>query len=82
VPLDRDSIVALSEPQEVWYFNLSSPPEKGNSRTLDVEFTKRGRWNAVLFWYTLHLGGGVEISTGPEALSQPGESRARAQGEQ
>jgi hypothetical protein len=39
-PLARDDIVALSEPKEVWYFDLGAPPDKSDVKTLDLEFTR------------------------------------------
>ncbi len=40
-PLDLDSIVPLSEPVEVWYFDLGTPPTKSDTKTLDLEFTRQ-----------------------------------------
>eukprot|EP00887_Chlorella_sp_A99_P001822 scaffold19.g1822.t1 len=68
VPLAQQGIVPLSEPQEVWYFDLGSPPERSATKTVDVDFTRRGRLNAVMFWFKLHLFGDVCLSTGPEAV--------------
>ena len=33
-------VVALSEPQEVWHFDLGAPPERSDVKTLDIEFTQ------------------------------------------
>lgn len=33
---------------------------------------RSGRWNAVMFWYKLHLFGDVYLSTGPEAVAEGG----------
>ena len=33
---------------------------------------RRGRFNAVMFWYKLHLYGDVYLSTGPEAVAGGG----------
>ncbi|KAL4424877.1 hypothetical protein ABPG77_002100 [Micractinium sp. CCAP 211/92] len=70
VPLAHDRIVALSEPKEVWHFDLGAPPDRSDVKTVDVEITRRGRWNAVMFWYKLHLFGDVYLSTGPEAVAE------------
>ncbi|PSC69443.1 arginine methyltransferase [Micractinium conductrix] len=70
VPLAAERVVALSEPQEVWHFSLGAPPDKSDVKTVDVEFTRRGRFNAVMFWYKLHLFGDVYLSTGPEAVAE------------
>ncbi len=40
VPLARERIVALSEPKEVWYFDLGAPPDKSDVKSVDLEFTK------------------------------------------
>ena len=56
---------ALSEPLEAWHFDFRSPPDSSDHKTLDVTFTKDGRFNAVVFWYTLRLFEGIEISSGP-----------------
>ncbi|KAL4451864.1 hypothetical protein ABPG75_007526 [Micractinium tetrahymenae] len=70
VPLAHDRIVPLSEPREVWHFDLGAPPDKSDVKAVDVEITRRGRWNAVMFWYKLHLFGDVYLSTGPEAVAE------------
>lgn len=70
VPLAHDCIVPLSEPREVWHFDLGAPPDRSDVKTVDVEITRRGRWNAVMFWYKLHLFGDVYLSTGPEAVAE------------
>ena len=40
VPLAQERIVALSEPKEVWYFDLGNPPDRSDVKTVDIEFTK------------------------------------------
>lgn len=66
-PLDMSNVKILSQPIEVWYFDLGSPPERSDVKKIDVEFEQDGKWNAVIFWYKLHLWGDVYITTGPEA---------------
>ena len=66
-PLDMSNVKVLSQPKEVWYFDLGSPPERSDVKKIDVEFEQDGKWNAVIFWYKLHLWGDVYITTGPEA---------------
>lgn len=65
--LDMSTTKLLSRPMEVWYFDLGSPPETSDVKKIDVEFEQDGKWNAVIFWYKLHLWGDVYITTGPEA---------------
>lgn len=55
----------LSKPLEAWHFDMGSPPQESARRTLDVEFTETGRFNAVVFWFELQLGPGIKISTEP-----------------
>ena len=68
-PLAPGMYVPLSEPAEVWHFDLRSPPEDSAERTLDLTLTRPGVLNAVAFWCKLHLIDGIELSTGPEAVS-------------
>ena len=42
-PLDMDGIVPLSDPLEVWYFDLGTPPTKSDTKTLDLEFSRQVR---------------------------------------
>ena len=58
--------VALSPPTVAWHFDFRQLPEAAESRLLEVPFTVDGAWNAVLFWYDLHMGGGECCSTGPD----------------
>jgi type III protein arginine methyltransferase len=60
--------VPLSEPMEVWYFDLRAPPQDSARKTLDVEFTRDGTWNAVMFWFKLELAEGIELCTGPSQV--------------
>lgn len=63
VPFDPSSIIPLSDPVEAWYFNLGTPPEKNDTKTLDITFTRDGRCNAIKFWFKLHLFGDTFVST-------------------
>ena len=67
VPLAPGAYRPLSEPQPVWHFDFVAPPEQSDTKLVDVTFTRAGRFNAVLFWFELHLGGGVTLSSGPES---------------
>ena len=69
VPVDGECFVPLSAPMEVWQFDMLSPPEEAGRTSLDVEFERDGVFNAVRFWYDLHLYDDVHICTGPEAVS-------------
>ena len=66
-PWDKEAVRPLSAPIPVWYFNFSAPPESSDVKNVDVEFTAEGRFNAVMFWYDLHLWGDVHLSSGPDA---------------
>ena len=70
IPLDYSSIKTLSEPVEVWHFNFNNPPEKSDTKNVDVEFTSDGRLNAIMYWFKLHLFGDVYLSSGPEIISE------------
>lgn len=73
VPLGEGLYRPLSQPQEAWHFDMRCPPEESARKTLDTEFTADGVFNAVVFWFTLHLFDGVTISSGPCASSAPGQ---------
>ena len=74
VPLGDGLHRPLSEPIEAWHFDLRCPPEESGRQTLDVEFTTDGIFNAVVFWFTLHLINGITISSPPgAATSAPGQ---------
>ena len=64
-PLSPSSYVALSEPVRVWHFDMVAPPEESDSNVVDLELTCAGRFNAILFWFDLHMGGGRVLSTAP-----------------
>lgn len=40
VPLADNMFVPLSEPREVWHFDMLSPPEESDRRTWDVTFNR------------------------------------------
>ena len=67
--LEEGMYLPLSDPVEAWHFDLRTPPEDSERKALDLSFTARGRFNAVLFWFKLHLIDGIEFSTGPEAVA-------------
>ncbi len=69
-PFDAESVVPLSDPVEVWYFDLGSSPDASASKTVDLTFSNGGRFNAVMFWFKLHLYGDVHVSTGLDAVKQ------------
>ena len=59
----------LSAPREAWHFALAAPPSDAEHKILDLGFDTSGRFNAVVFWYELDLGGGHRLSTGPRATA-------------
>ncbi len=65
VPLAPGAYTPLSEPVRVWHFDMLTPPEESDTQVVDLAFTSSGRFNAVLFWFDLHLGGGHILSTRP-----------------
>lgn len=64
-PFAPGAYTALSDPVAVWHFDMVAPPDESDSKLVDLCFTSGGRFNAVLFWFDLHLGGGIQLSTGP-----------------
>lgn len=64
----------LTEPVEVWHFDLRTPPEESDRKSIDLHFDSDGRMNGVAFWFKLQLTDGIEFSTGPEAVAA-GQSR-------
>lgn len=40
VPLADNMFIPLSEPREVWHFDMLSPPEESDRRTWDVTFNR------------------------------------------
>lgn len=71
-PLAKGMYEPLSDPVEAWHFDFMDPPTSSEQKHLDLTFHTEGRFNAVLFWYTLHLGGGISFSTGPAAVAAGG----------
>jgi len=67
-PFDDKSFVPLSAPVEVWQFDMLTPPEEASRDSLDLKFSRSGVFNAVRFWYDLHLYDNIHLSTGPEAV--------------
>ena len=63
------TFIPLSSPLEVWQFDMLTPPEEGSQKSLDIHFSRSGVFNAVRFWYVLHLYDDVYISSGPETAS-------------
>lgn len=49
-----------------------TPPMEGQSPAIQVPVVRGGRADAVVFWYTLHMGGGGELSTAPGAAAAKG----------
>jgi len=78
-PLHPGMYTPLSEPAEVWHFDLRSPPEDSADRTLDLAISRPGVLNAVVFWFKLHLIDGIELSSGPAAVAA-GARRADCSG--
>jgi protein arginine N-methyltransferase 7 len=66
-PLGAGAARPLSAPVEAWYFDFGAPPERSAAKTLDLEIAQSGRFNAVMFWFDLHLHGDVHLSSGPGA---------------
>ncbi|KAK9815442.1 hypothetical protein WJX72_003717 [[Myrmecia] bisecta] len=68
-PLAPGMYSPLSEPVEAWHFDMLSPPEESERKTLDLTFVRGGVFGGVVFWYKLRLFDGIELSTGPEAVA-------------
>lgn len=79
VDLCEDAYVALSEPVQVFQFDFLIPPDSSERRTFDLAFTKRGKFNAVLFWYDMTLIDEINISTRPGVTDAPSSMRAAVQ---
>ena len=63
IEVDKNAFVELSKPMEIWHFDLLNPPEQSETKFVDLEFTREGCFNAVLFWFDLNLIDDVKIST-------------------
>ena len=74
VPLGKGLYRPLSEPVEVWHFDMRCPPEESGRKTVDVEFVSDGVCNAVVFWFGLELIDGITISSAPGRSSAPGQT--------
>jgi protein arginine N-methyltransferase 7 len=57
--------IPLAPPVEVWTFDFQNPPEESEQRRVDLAFEREGKFNAVVFWYTLHLIDDITITTAP-----------------
>lgn len=64
-PLRPGAYKPLSTPVRVWHFDMLAPPEDSDSLQVDLHIEATGCFNAVLFWYDLHLGEGITLHTGP-----------------
>ena len=49
-PLKEGMYTSLSGPVEAWHFDLRTPPEDSERKSLDLHFHTDGRMNAVVFW--------------------------------
>lgn len=79
VDLCVDAYVALSEPVQIFQFDFLIPPDSSEQKTFDLSFTRRGKFNAVVFWYEMTLIDDIKISTRPGALDAPSSMRAAVQ---
>ena len=80
VDFTEDAYVALSEPMQVFKFDMLMPPESSEQQTLDLTFFRRGRFNAVVFWYDLTLIDDITLSTRPnQGFNAPTSMRAAIQ---
>jgi hypothetical protein len=76
VPLAEGMYRPLSAAVEAWHFDFACPPDESGRKTLDLEFAADGRFNAVIFWYTLHLGDGITLTTAPGAAKSGADCAA------
>lgn len=79
VDLCDDAFVPLSEPLQVFQFDFLIPPDSSEKCTVDLTFTRRGKFNAVVFWYDMTLIDDIRISTRPGARDSPSSMRAAVQ---
>jgi hypothetical protein len=68
MPYSKSVYRPLSSPTEIWYFDMLNPPTSSDTKSVDVGFTEKGTFNAIMFWYDLDLGSGVHLCTGPEEV--------------
>ena len=60
-----DDAVPLSEPLQVFQFDFLIPPDSSEKCMVDLTFTKRGKFNAIVFWYDMTLIDDIRISRDP-----------------
>ena len=72
VELATDAFVPLAPPVEAWHFDFQNPPEESQTKTVDLAFERDGKFNAVVFWFTLNLIDDIKITTAPLGFA-PGE---------
>lgn len=68
-PLADGMYTPLTEPIEVWHFDMLSPPESSAQKTIDLTFTAGGHFNSLVFWFELQLIDGITLSTSPQAVA-------------
>ena len=79
VDLCDDAFVPLSEPLQVFQFDFLIPPDSSEKCMVDLTFTKRGKFNAIVFWYDMTLIDDIRISTRPGESESPSSMRAAVQ---
>ena len=80
VDFTTDAYTALSAPMQVFTFDMLMPPESSEKQILDVTFSKRGKFNAIVFWYDLTLIDDITLSTNPmRDENSPSSMRAAIQ---
>lgn len=47
LPVDENHFVPLSKPIEAWQFDLLTPPDEAQVKTMDLAFVRDGTFNAV-----------------------------------
>ena len=67
-----DAWIPLAPPVEAWHFDFQNPPEESQTKTVDLAFERDGKFNAVVFWFTLNLIDDIKITTAPVGYA-PGE---------
>lgn len=79
IDLFENAYITLSDPVQVFQFDFLMPPDCSEKKTIDLTFTKRGKFNAVVFWYEMTLIDDVKISTKPGGEDCPSSMRAAVQ---
>jgi len=64
-----NAYVELSDPVQVFQFDFLMPPDASERKAIDLNFHKRGMFNAVLFWYEMSLIDDIKITTKPSESS-------------